>query len=34
MDIAVIASGGFQAVEHIAEILAQVVLNKRAGLQL
>lgn len=29
-----VAAGGFQAIENVAEILAEVILNKRAGFQL
>ncbi|EJK88500.1 hypothetical protein UUU_26010 (plasmid) [Klebsiella pneumoniae subsp. pneumoniae DSM 30104 = JCM 1662 = NBRC 14940] len=32
--VTVSAGGGFQAVEHVAEILAQVIFDKGAGLQL
>ncbi len=28
-----VAGGGFQAVEDVAEILAEIILNERAGLQ-
>ena len=29
-----VAAGGFQAIENVAELLAEVILNKRAGFQL
>jgi len=32
--VTVSAGGGFQAVEHVAEILAQIIFDKGAGLQL